>query len=451
MKNIPLATTIFCALSPALFCPLHSSAGVRPMLQREAMAQGEHPAKLPAPPRSTVTNPVNSEAAVLSAPPWKKKLDLIAAARSALSARLAKVHDKLRFMVTAERPDLLPRLEKRSPEPAATGYRLLPALQADEPDLAGSLPLERDYSIAELGEWVAREHGLVAELDSRLSYRLSPLERDVEFFNRRAENFGALDAHVRYHAFWQEQVLKWPSFWERKKQLLSLYRTWRAPKLDDGSPRLDEVSETLKKEMLRIDPSPALRIERDPSGYWSLPVHIVTDVTDQAFLAAFAEGIERCWNEARAMQDAQLRISLTWELRSPESLYPKGAPGKGEHLDLARHRELFGAAPFVLTTGADSTHVLRGAIFLGTGTVSRRTLAHEFAHLLGFEDAYIRAYEGGVDGRDGVVFREVTPFPESLLASPGRGEVTRGMVETLMGAYGKGRDLEMEPVLKPIP
>lgn len=391
---------------------------------------------LPAAPKASLKDPMVPDTVGASAPPWRDKLDRIGTGRDALAVRLAEVQDRLRFILTAERPELLARMEKEAPKSAATGYGLLPVLVADEPDSTDSSPREKQYSMSELGEWVAREHGLVAELDSLLQYRLSTLERGVELFNKRAENFRNLDAHVAYHSFWQEQVSKWPSFWERKRELLSLYRSWRAPlEKEDGSLHAGKLREQLEKGMLRLDPSPALHIGRDPFGSLSLPVRIATDISNEPFLAAFAEGVERFWNGAQPMREAGLRIELTWERRSPESLYPEGAPGKGERIDAARHRKRFGSAPLVLTTGAESTHVLQGAIFLATGRMSRRALAHEFAHLLGFDDAYIRAYDGSGDGGDGVVFREVTPFPESLLASPGRGLVTRSMVETLLEVY----------------
>lgn len=371
----------------------------------------------------------------VSEPPWKKRLNEIASKRNALSDRLAAVHARLQTRVKAEKPELLARLDKDAPKPAETGYGLLPQIIPDEPEITDDSPVEQSYSIRELGAWVAQEHGLVTELDSRLERRLSPLEQEVEFYRKREENFRNLDAHVLYHSFWQQQIPTWPSFWERKNRLLALYRTWRASlKSDDRIPSSD-VHEKLEQEMLKIKASPSLCLERAPSGRWSLPVRIATDVRDEAFLAAFAEGVELFWNGSQAMKDARLRIDVTWDRRSPESLYPEGAPRKGEQVDTARHRERFGPAPLVLTTGADSTHVLKGAVFLGTGRISRRTLAHEFSHLLGFDDAYIRAYHGSVDTGNGAVFVEVTPFPGSLLATPGRGRVTRGMAETLIDAY----------------
>lgn len=434
----------------SLLCSFPSNADS--MQKPDAITKGErstapepgqvsaHPesGKVSAPPPHSKLNQVPSGSDALSHPPWRAKLNRIAAGRDVLSARLAEVHGKLRALVRAEKPELLARLEKEAPKTAATGYGFLPLIVADEPDITDTAPIERRFSIAELGDWVAREHGLVAELASRLEYRLSPLERDVEFYNKRAENFRNLDAHVGYHSFWQEQAPKWPLFWTWKKELLASYRTWRAQaKNDEDGGRSSEARQKIQKEMLRITASPALCIERDPSGGQILPVRVATDVTDEAFLAAFAEGVERFWNGSQAMKDAHLRFVLTWDRKSPESLYPKGAPRKGERIDTAKHARQFGSAPSVLTTGGDSTHARLGLIVLGTARITRRALAHEFSHLLGLDDAYIRAYDGSPEDQDGVVFFEVTPFPESLLASPGRGRVTTGMVETLLDVYGR--------------
>lgn len=373
-----------------------------------------------------------------SAPPaWRAKLDRIAAGRDSLSSRLAEVLATLRARARTEKPELLARIDAEPPKAVATGYGLLPQLSADEAEISGTAPLERRYSIAELGDWLAREQGQAAELAARLEFRITPLERLAESYRERAENFRTLDAHLPYHSFWQGEVKKWPAFWDRKTETLALYRQWRGAAMQDADgPQAREARRKLEVEMLRITPSPVLCIKGDRSGGQVLAVPVVTDIGDEAFLAAFAEGVERFWNASPAMRDAGLRIHLTWERRSPESLYPEGPPRTGQRIDTADHRRRFGAAPLVLTTGGDSTHVLSGTVFLGTAKTSRRVLAHEFAHLLGLDDAYIRAWEGSPDDPDGVVFLEVTPFPESLLASPGTGRVTPGMVKALLDSYG---------------
>lgn len=365
-------------------------------------------------------------------PPWKKKLDLLAARRSALSANLSQLHSRLRAL-TAQRPDLLARLEKEAPKAAKPGYGVLSPIEADEPDLTVASPVEKSYSMAELGQWLEKEQSLLAELDARLELRSTPLEKEIDFYNKRAETFRTLDVHFSYHSFWQDQVLKWPQFWDRKNQLLALYRSWRTPL--PGGTGTPDVRGKLEREMLRIAPGAALCLKPAPSGWSTLPVRIATDITDEAFLAAFSDAVERHWNDVQAMKEARLRISLAWDRVSPETLYPEGPPQQGERIDPAQHRKRFGQAPLVLTTGADSTHVLGGGIFLGADPVTPGVLAHEFAHVIGFEDAYIRAYDGSAADPHGVVFREVTPFPDSLMATPRRGKVTPRMVEVLRESY----------------
>jgi hypothetical protein len=74
-------------------------------------------------------------------------------------------------------------------------------------------------------------------------------------------------------------------------------------------------------------------------------------------------------------------------------------------------------------------------IFLGTDPESRRTLAHEFGHLLGFSDAYVRGYDGDPGGEYGAVIVEWTGLSDDLMGSPGRGRVSSEMIETILTAY----------------
>ena len=83
--------------------------------------------------------------------------------------------------------------------------------------------------------------------------------------------------------------------------------------------------------------------------------------------------------------------------------------GGGEH-DLAP-----GGA--VLTTGANSTHVLGRSINVGPHDIAPNPLAHEFGHILGFVDRYFRGYRD--QGPDGFEVLEVVIDPEDIMSAPG--------------------------------
>ena len=75
-------------------------------------------------------------------------------------------------------------------------------------------------------------------------------------------------------------------------------------------------------------------------------------------------------------------------------------------------------------------------IFLGTGPLSRRELAHEFGHLLGFEDAYVRGYDGEPGDAYGVTVVEWTGLTAVLMGDSARGRASVEMITTLITAYG---------------
>ncbi len=91
----------------------------------------------------------------------------------------------------------------------------------------------------------------------------------------------------------------------------------------------------------------------------------------------------------------------------------------------------------VLTTGAASTFARVGRyIQLGPAPTTPRELAHEFGHLLGFTDGYLRSWEGQLDDPFGVVFYEWTGLLGDLMDSPKQGHLSTAMVEKLIAAYG---------------
>lgn len=166
-----------------------------------------------------------------------------------------------------------------------------------------------------------------------------------------------------------------------------------------------------------------MRLEHPTRHLWIVHVPFYTDIADAAFVHAFQTAVEDVWR-VRDGADA-FRVQLTITPVPTTQLYgQQTAPGQGAGLDLRTHIALFPAAGAVLTTGASTTHVTAGrGIALGPHDLAPHVLAHEFGHILGFQDMYFRGYQDlGVDGYQ---VMEVVADPEDIMGAPGFGAVLR--------------------------
>jgi hypothetical protein len=380
--------------------------------------------------------PAAASDAELAGLPFRDTHRRVAAARDELTQRLEGLRARLRLRA-ADRPDLLSRLDA-VPAARPTGYALLPELGAELPESAPA-PWETRYDYPALAAWVARETGRAAELEARLAAGIEDLSALVDGYLTGKTNHERIDQHVAYHRFWQLEARRSAAFFQAKNQVLADYRRWRAGAADKAAAAEVEAArrrvETHLDGFARVK---AVPVEATADGGHALVLRVATDIQDEAFLTAFTESVERTWNQAAPMRAARLRLALRWDRRAPQTLYPEGPPARGAKIDTARHRARFGAADFVLTTGAESTHVLGDTLFLGTASTTPRVLAHELGHFLGFADGYLRAFEGSIEDAHGVAFVEVGPFPSSLMASPGTGKVTESEVKALLAGYPAG-------------
>ncbi|HLQ78619.1 MAG TPA: hypothetical protein VK210_14770, partial [Terriglobia bacterium] len=105
------------------------------------------------------------------------------------------------------------------------------------------------------------------------------------------------------------------------------------------------------------------------------------------------------------------------------ALYEKDpAPKRGEHIDMKVHTARFPSDGVILTTGAEMTNaIVKRYLALGPGDISERLLAHEFGHLLGFPDGYIRGYKDL--GEKGFEILELTSFFDDIMSAPRDGSV----------------------------
>ena len=87
----------------------------------------------------------------------------------------------------------------------------------------------------------------------------------------------------------------------------------------------------------------------------------------------------------------------------------------------------------MLTTGSNRTYAIPGRyVAVGPTPLSTRIIAHEFGHILGFTDRYLR---GARDlGRAGYNILEIVPNGLDLMAAPASGFVRASHFDTLIAA-----------------
>jgi hypothetical protein len=197
---------------------------------------------------------------------------------------------------------------------------------------------------------------------------------------------------------------------------------------------------TLRRQLMQgvtpFRPASGLAMLNFEGGEKQLPLTVCTDIEDQDFLQAFQSGVQDAFSRSPAARKRRFSVILKWRVIVADTLYPHGPPDRGAAIDLDAHLSLFTDCRFVLTTGAPRSNARVGErIVLGADPVSRRTLAHEFGHLLGFEDAYVRGYDGNPGDPYGAVLVEWSGLTDDLMGSPGTGQVSEEMIETLIRAY----------------
>jgi hypothetical protein len=291
---------------------------------------------------------------------------------------------------------------------------------------AYSWPLTASYIEAEQERlrqaWTsfdARARGLasLAELLSELV-----VEYGVLHANQKT-----IDQHVRYNRFWQRTVAGARDAFDRLDELYDQV----SDQVSAGAP---DTSRAVREGLSRpVVPSfVTLRREGDDVVV-DLPV--ATDIDDAAYLARVESAAEQEWRFFDP--DVRYRLDVSFRTVPAGELYAVDGPGPraGELIDLPSHLDRFGGEAAVLTTGAESTHALVGrAVFLGAGALTGRTLAHEFGHLLGFRDGYLRGYEDL--GEFGFEIREAVPDFDDIMAEPRSGRVSRTHFELLLAGVG---------------
>jgi hypothetical protein len=379
------------------------------------------------------------------------------------SALLRRYYESLSVALKNSAPELLVLL--RPSEPIQHGYQILPAIlsipPAEEPVRARSIGYSwpwTDHLIDK--EWleiVRYEAELRRAKMLRGSQSMLILQRLALNFRAMGERQRNIDAHVQYNRFWQAAIAADRAGYDRETALQNevLERQGILEGLRNLDTAFGRFSVSLKQfqtplglaaignDLKRREALLAHRINdttsrlRTPdfvalerhANDWIFRIPLYTDIEDQAFVASVKRIIESTWQ----LRDGtnSFRVELVISYVATDLLYGGSEkPMIGGRVDIRRHLRRFPSGAAILTTGAITTHVQDYAIVLGPHAITPNVLAHEFGHILGFRDRYIRGYRDL--GENGFQVMEVVADPNDIMAVPATGSVLRSHFEMLL-------------------
>lgn len=378
--------------------------------------------------------------------------------------RLHAFYESLVSTLQSEAPELLPTIAP--PDPLPHGYQTLPRIIADPAPLTKpARPQSAHYSWPWTDHLIDRASNEVGRSVEELKRALSrePEMRQVVYqqlaarYRQLREQQQNIDAHIQYNRLWQGAIAANRAKYDResvlhdrvlqRQEILDVFKARNAAALTNahgtihhmGIASLAQISSGLteRENLLGHEIDAARNLYLEAPGYvqveqqignWVVHVPFYTDIQDTAFVQFAKSSIEDTWN-LRSGKD-NFRIQLHFSYVSPDHLYGTQKPPRyRSRMNIQKHVEQFPADRAILTTGAITTHVNGRAIVLGPHDITRRILAHEFGHILGFRDAYFRGYKDL--GKDGFQVLEIAADSNDIMGAPATGAVLRRHYEKL--------------------
>jgi hypothetical protein len=320
----------------------------------------------------------------------------------------------------------LPKLQAQdAPPPSAGvrfGYGVLPRIldnaKAGSPPVSVfsySWPITDGYIAGERTKLDLAEARLHSVMDASSDEKAKVIAELVAEYRNLLNNQRTIDQYIQYNQFWQHSIAQ-----DRVRfdQLTKVYDLMKSEDPDIAQ----AIREVLGKPLV---PS-CITVDRSTPGRIVVRVPVYTDIEDEEFLAKAKSSIEELW-QARDDETSYF-VEIDFR-RVPPSAQP------GDHIDVREHAEHFPVDGAVLTTGAQATHSFVGRyVALAPGDLPARTLAHEFGHVLGFRDGYIRGYRDL--GEHGFEILELTSVFDDLMSAPREGHVQVAHFKLIMDALG---------------
>ena len=362
--------------------------------------------------------------------PWLAVIDWSKSTHKAIVEEMKVLIDEVKVRCTAN--ELRRCTELTPPKQQPTGYGLLPTLKRDAAESTRG-PYTTTYSLEKLTERLSAARRDLELL--KASSSVPGTKQDgVDEFIRLRKALDNLDEHIKYHAYWQRAAVDHKRWYGKRRPLAdkaqAMMTTWRAKSQTRHADRAELVS-----LLSPFKPSKAgIRCVRGEKDALTLTVTVTTDVPQGDLTQAFVNTVEERYTGRSST--TTLLVDVILRHVSAESLFKGSPPEPGSRIDEEKHRARFSADTLVLTTGASAHHAFTGrSIHLGSGAVTRRQLAHEAGHLLGFSDVYLRHFIPHEHPRYGVIFTEWAGLQPDIMGNSRGGEVTTALRDRLIQGY----------------
>jgi hypothetical protein len=395
---------------------------------------------------------------------------------AAYSNRLARYYESLSRELKQRAPDFLVHLQP--PTVIRHGYQILPAISPDaDPKTAASAgpvayswPWTDRLIDIQLRDIARSEAELRRALRADSSISRTALEQLALNYRAQSRSRQNIDAHIQYNHLWQAAIAADRAGYDQATALESQVierrkiadqlnhlgvkmgvrvasSTNSATGLRELTMRLQArealLSQQINQVFSRVNTPGFVQLETT-NEEWIIHVPLFTDIADEEFVNKVKHIVETTWRLTERAKT--FRVELNVAYLPAFTLYGEGnSPSPGQQIDVRRHLQRFPSDGAILTTGALTTHVQGHAIILGPHTISAKVLAHEFGHILGFRDRYIRVYNKL--GENGFQVTEVIADPEDIMSATSQGLVLPAHFTSLVR---RGAITRILPAAKPV-